>query len=232
MSSTWYTAPILAGKHVRLEPLTVDHADGLFAATRNPDIWTWLLVHQPSTSEDMRTWVTSRLSTDDVIAFAQIDTRTGEIAGTTSYYDIDPKHRSLAIGYTWIGTAWQRTGLNSEAKLMLLEHAFDSLGAVRVVLQNDSRNLRAQHAIERLGVRYEGVLRQHRTRPDGTLRDTVIYSVLDTEWPGVAAHLRARLAEPVGASRPLDERPCGADDFTSGCVYEGSVGGDGLSASG
>lgn len=193
MSNPWRTTPTLEGKHVRLEPLTLDHAEGLFAATRDPEIWTWLLMPQPQTVEDMRNTIGAHLLGNSFLPFAQIDARTQEVAGTTSYYEIDPVHRSLTIGYTWVGTAWQRTSLNTEAKLLLLAYAFDTLGALRVAWQTDVRNERSHRAIERLGARREAILRQHRIRPDSTYRDTVIYSVIDSEWPDIAARLRARL---------------------------------------
>jgi len=188
---SWYDRPTLIGEHVRLEPLTLDHAEGLLEAGKDPDVWTWLSVRQPTTVNEARTMVEEVLADPDRRAWAQIDPRTGEVAGTTSYYEIDPRNRGLYIGYTWIGTRWQRTALNRDAKLLLLTRAFEDLEAHRVGWHTDGCNTRSQRAIERLGATREGVLRVHRVRPDGSLRDTVVYSMTADEWPGVKAALRA-----------------------------------------
>ncbi|MEU4801161.1 GNAT family protein [Actinosynnema sp. NPDC023587] len=186
---TWYDRPTLVGEHVRLEPLTVDHAEGLLDAGEDPAIWTWLSLRQPRTATEARTMVEKVLADPDRRAWAQVDPVTGEVAGTTSYYGIDPVHRGLHIGYTWIGARWQRTALNRDAKLLLLTRAFEELGAHRVGWHTDSLNERSQRAIERLGATREGVLRAHRIRPDGTLRDTVVFSMTATEWPAAKARL-------------------------------------------
>ncbi|QWF81392.1 GNAT family N-acetyltransferase [Amycolatopsis sp. CA-230715] len=189
----WTTVPTLTGEHVRLEPLSGDHAEGLHEAGRDPEIWAWLSLKRPETLDDTRAMVETIRSTPGRQAFAQIDAVTGEVAGTTSYYQVDPAHRALLIGYTWIGKRWQRTPLNTEAKLLLLTHAFEARGAIRVAWQTDHRNERSQRAIERLGAKRDGVLRSHRIRPDGTVRDTVEYSVIAAEWPSVRDGLLARL---------------------------------------
>ncbi|MBB5956734.1 RimJ/RimL family protein N-acetyltransferase [Saccharothrix tamanrassetensis] len=186
---TWYDRPTLVGEHVRLEPLSLDHAEGLLEAGKDPGIWTWLSVRQPRSVSEARTMVENILADPDRRAWAQIDAHTGEVAGTTSYYEIDPENRGLYIGYTWIGARWQRTALNRNAKLLLLTRAFEELGAHRVGWHTDCRNERSQRAIERLGATREGVLRAHRIRPDGTLRDTVVYSMTATEWPTARAAL-------------------------------------------
>jgi RimJ/RimL family protein N-acetyltransferase len=129
----------------------------------------------------------------------QRDAATGEVIGSTSYYEVDDVRRSVAIGYTFLGRPWWRTGVNTEAKLLLLTRAFAELGAVRVVWHTDLRNARSQRAIERLGARREGVLRMHRQRPDGSWRDTVQYAMTVDEWPNAQAGLREMLrpAAPV-----------------------------------
>lgn len=193
MSDSWSERPILAGRHVRLEPLTEAHADGLLAAGKDPAVWRWLSNPQPASVVEMRQIVKILLSTPGMAPWAQIDAHTDDVAGVTSYYEITPRHRGLYIGHTWIGTPWQRTALNTEAKLLLLERAFDELGAIRVGWHTDLMNERSQRAIERLGARREGVLRGHRVRPDGTVRDTVVCAMLDTEWPAARDRLRARL---------------------------------------
>ncbi|GGP36220.1 GNAT family N-acetyltransferase [Saccharothrix coeruleofusca] len=186
---TWYDRPVLTGPPVRLEPLTLRHTEGLLAAGKDPDTWTWLSTRQPTDLPAMRRYVEAALADPARLSWAQVDPATGEVAGTTSYYEIDTKHRGLWIGHTWIGTRWQRTGLNTGAKLLLMTRAFEELGALRVGWHTDVRNQRSQRAIERLGAVREGVLRHHRIRPDGTLRDTVVYSVTAEEWPAVKTRL-------------------------------------------
>jgi RimJ/RimL family protein N-acetyltransferase len=189
----WNDHPTLSGDHVRLEPLTVAHAEGLFKAGSDPAVWTWLSSRMPSDVEGMRELVEKNLADPDRLAWAQIDARTGEVAGTTSYYQRNEQHRILAIGHTWIGKPWQRTRLNTESKLLLLRRAFDDLGANRVAWETDIRNEQSQRAIARLGAQREGILRAHRVRPDGTLRDTVVYSVTAAEWRSVETGLVTRL---------------------------------------
>jgi len=186
--SEWNQHPVLTGEHVRLEPLTPEHAKGLFEAGGDPAIWTWLSVWQPADLPAAERLVASILADPGRRPWAQIDAA-GRVAGTTSYYQVVEAHRILSIGHTWIGAGWQRTALNTEAKLLLLRHAFETLGAQRVSWETDIRNLRSQRAIERLGALREGVLRAHRIRPDGSSRDTVVYSMLDTEWPAARERL-------------------------------------------
>lgn len=194
----WWRQPTLTGNHVRLEPLTLEHAPGLHAAGRDPAVWTHLSARWPSDLAATTAYIESHLAAQadgDRLVYAQIALPTGRVAGVTSYYEITPAHRALAIGHTWIGTDFQRTALNTEAKLLLLGRAFEQLAALRVVWHTDVRNERSQRAIERLGAQREGLLRQHRIRPDGTLRDTVQYSMLAGEWPDARAALRKRLAD-------------------------------------
>ncbi|MET9513824.1 GNAT family protein [Streptomyces sp. NPDC002994] len=196
MSTAWFERPTLVGRYVRLEPLTTDHAEGLFEALKDPAVWTWLSKKQPADVAGMRKIVEGMLAKQeegDSIALAQIDVATGAVAGSTSYYEIEPADRGIAIGSTWLGARYQRTGINTEAKLLLLARAFEDLGARRVTWHTDHRNERSQRAIERLGARHEGVLRSHRTRPDGTVRDTVVYSMLRDEWPAAREALTTRL---------------------------------------
>ncbi|GAB3482669.1 GNAT family N-acetyltransferase [Amycolatopsis cihanbeyliensis] len=194
MNEEWHRHPTLTGDRVRLEPLGTRHAEGLYRAGRDPGVWTWLSSHQPTDVAGSRAQIEHVLAEADRLAWAQIDTRTGQVAGTTSYYQIDPAHRNLLIGHTWIGVPWQRTPLNTEAKLLLLRRAFEVLGATRVAWETDIRNERSQRAIARLGATREGLLRAHRIRKDGSLRDTVVYSVTAGEWPAVRDHLLSRTA--------------------------------------
>ncbi|MGC4891298.1 bifunctional pyridoxamine 5'-phosphate oxidase family protein/GNAT family N-acetyltransferase [Micromonospora sp. DT227] len=191
--SPWRDPVVLRGEHVVLEPLDLAHADELNAATGDPDVWRHLGDRRPTDVAGMRRIIAGYLDAQqdgEQVYWAQRCARTGTVVGTTSWYEIDPVRRSLAIGYTWLGRPWWRTGVNTEAKLLLLTRAFEELDAVRVVWHTDIRNERSQRAIERLGATREGVLRHHRQRPDGSWRDTVQYSMLAPEWPDARARLR------------------------------------------
>lgn len=201
MTSTdrWYALPVLTGRHIRLEPLTVEHATGYLKAgtPQAEDVFRWLSVDVPVTVDDARAQIELALAArarGERFAYAQIDARTGDVAGTTSLYEVNPQLRTLAIGHTWLGRAWWRTAANTESKLLLLTYAFDELGAVRVVWHTDIYNVRSQDAIARLGATTEGVLRKHKIRRDGSWRDTVQYAMTDDDWPGVRDRLTARLA--------------------------------------
>ncbi|MFC5180271.1 GNAT family N-acetyltransferase [Actinomadura harenae] len=196
MNDAWYDRPVLTGRHVRLEPLSPEHAEGMFEAGKDPEVWRWLSTPPPADPAEMKRIVADSLAAcerRERLPWVQIDAATGEIAGTTSYYEIDPANRNLYIGYTWIGPRWQRTGLNTESKLLLLERAFDGLGALRVGWHTDRRNERSRAAIGRLGASFEGFHRKNKIRPDGTFRDTAVFSMIDTEWPEAGAALRAKL---------------------------------------
>ncbi|MEV4150440.1 GNAT family protein [Amycolatopsis sp. NPDC049691] len=199
--SDWNTRPTLSGEHVRLEPLTLEHAKGLLEAGADPGVWAWLSIRQPGDLPAAERMVEQALADPARRAFAQIDVTSGRVAGTTSYYQVVEAHRILSIGHTWIGADWQRTGLNTEAKLLLLTHAFETLGAQRVAWETDIRNLRSQRAIERLGALREGIQRAHRIRPDGSSRDTVLYSMLAPEWPAAKARLNERLVTAARLAR-------------------------------
>ena len=187
----------LAGRHVRLEPLTFLHLPDLFAALMvNPSVWQWLPLAPPATLAEMEAMIAADLQAQAEgakVAFTQIDQATGRVVGGTTYLDIRRRDRALEIGSTWIATPWQRTGINTEAKYLLLRHAFEDLGAVRVQLKTDQRNLQSQAAIERLGAVREGILRKHMLVRDGFIRNSVLYSITDDEWPRVKACLAAKM---------------------------------------
>ena len=187
------TPTTLTGRIVRLEPLTLDHAPGLLACA-TPDLFD-LSPQKPDawTEAGFRAELARVLDLPDVIAFAIIHRETNAPIGRTAYMDIRPAHRGLEIGRTWIAKPFQGTRVNPETKFLMLRHAFDVLGAIRVQLKTDARNLQSQRAIAKLGARREGVLRRHMILPDGTLRDTVLFSITDDEWPGVRETLVARL---------------------------------------
>lgn len=186
--------PTLTGRHVRLEALTPDHAPGLLAASDDDEVFRWQAFHRPRTLADAEALVELYLAKPDAHPWAQIDLASGEVAGLTTYYDVDPALRTVAIGWTWIGSRFWRTGLNTESKLLLLRRAFDDLGCVRVVWHVDIFNERSQAAVSRLGAHREGVLRKNKIRRDGSWRDTVTYSMLDDEWPAARENLEERLA--------------------------------------
>lgn len=189
----WRTPVTLTGKVVRLEPLSEAHIPGLAAIGLDESIWEHMLYEPVRTEEDMRRWVLDILSRPD-LPFAVIHLPSGQVAGATRYLNIQPEHRGLEIGGTWYGRTFQRTAVNTESKYLLLRYAFETLGCIRVQFKTDLRNVRSQRAIERLGAKREGVLRNHMILPDGRLRDSVFYSILDTEWEEVKKKLEKKLA--------------------------------------
>lgn len=188
---------VLVGKFIRLEPLIEKHVPGLSSAGRDGSIWRYMLYGEVTTAEKMSDWVREMLSrkaagTDQ--PFAVVHLASGILAGATRYLEIRAPHRSLEIGGTWYGLEYQRTPVNTEAKYLLLRHAFETLGCIRVQFKADSRNERSLNAIERLGAVREGILRNHMILEDGTYRHSVYFSILDSEWPAVKARLEAKLA--------------------------------------
>ncbi|GAB4422621.1 MAG: GNAT family protein [Anaerolineales bacterium] len=170
------------------------HVPGLTAAgAGDVSIWEHMLYGMIHTETDMRAWVQNILARPD-LPFTVIHLETGQVAGATRYLNIVPEHRGLEIGGTWYGAKFRRTAVNTECKYLLLRHAFETLGCIRVQLKTDQRNLRSQKAIERIGAKQEGVLRNHMILPDGRYRNSVFYSIIDTEWPQVKRSLGAMLA--------------------------------------
>ena len=193
----WAQPVVLEGRHVRLEPLTPGHADGLLEALADDDVWQHIPSRRPRTTAEMTAVIAGLHQAQwqgHQVPWAQIEPATGAVIGMTSYHEIDPQRRALAIGHTMIGKRWWRTGVNTEAKLLLLDYAFERLGAERVFWYTDIRNDRSQKAIARLGAVREGVLRRHRLRPDGSWRDTVVFGMTVEEWPAAGKRLRDRLA--------------------------------------
>jgi RimJ/RimL family protein N-acetyltransferase len=193
-AAPWNTAPVLDGDHVRLEPLRPEHAVGLRAAASDGRLWELRYTNVP-TPEDVDDWLEAALARQaagEQIAFTVRDAA-GRIVGSTRYYELLPDTPRLCIGYTWYAASAQRTGLNTEAKLLLLGHAFETLGCASVGFHTSTLNLASRAAIARLGAREEGILRQHLRHRDGSLRDSVCFSILDDEWPAVKAGLRAKL---------------------------------------
>ena len=186
----------LEGEHARLEPLEMRHAADLAEAGRDQEIWRYMPRRPLASVEDARDFVRAahEMAKDgSAVPFAIIEAAGGRAVGSTRLFDIRREHRGLEIGWTWLGRAWQRTAANTECKLLLLRHAFEELGALRVQLKTDARNVRSQRAIERIGGVREGVLRAHMVLPDGFVRDTVMYSITAGEWPEVERRLEAML---------------------------------------
>ena len=187
---------VLAGTYVRLEPMTEEHIPGLAEIGAGQNFWDFMLYGNINTVEDMRNWVRDILARAEKgtdLPFAVIHLDSGRVAGATRYLNIMPKDRGLEIGGTWYGLEFQRTAVNTECKYLLLRHAFETLGCIRVQLKTDLRNERSQKAIERIGAVREGVLRNHMILPDGRYRHSVFYSILDTEWPEVKKKLENML---------------------------------------
>ncbi len=185
----------LHGKIVRLEPLSMDHLEGLEACADHREIWPWMAqdLSEPGAMQKFIERAAEQARRQWTYAYAVRLQSTGDIVGSTRYMDIATHDRGVEIGWTWYDPAVWGTSVNPECKYLLLGHAFAVWGALRVTLKTDNLNVHSQNAIRKLGGVYEGTLRNHRIRPDGTVRDTVMYSIVDREWPEVASGLLARL---------------------------------------
>jgi RimJ/RimL family protein N-acetyltransferase len=186
---------VLEGRGVRLEPLSLEHASGLSAAVADGKLWELWFTSVPRPGE-MSAYIEDALDGQregHMLPWAVRDIASGAIVGATRYHDVVPEIDRVEIGYTWYAERWQRTRMNTTCKLLLLMHAFDTLGCKVVGLRTDSFNVRSQRAIEGLGAKKDGVIRHFKARSDGTVRDTVIYSILAGEWPDVRRHLELRL---------------------------------------
>ena len=194
-AAAWVHALQLQRDGVRLEPLGPQHADGLAAAARDGELWNIRVTGVPAPGDETA-YTTTALQMQAAGSrqpFAVIDATSGRVLGSTSYHDILPEVRRLEIGYTWYARSVQRSHVNSTAKLMLLTHAFETLHAAVVGWRTDNFNFASQRAIERLGAKRDGVIRHHALRRDGTVRDTVMYSMTAGEWPEAKAQLLYRL---------------------------------------
>ena len=178
---------------VRLEPLGPQHLDGLRTAAQDGELWNLRVTSVPE-PQDTEAYIRMGLETPNRVAFAVVDASSDTVIGTTSYHDIMPAIDRVEIGYTWYAKSRQRSHVNTSCKLLLLSHAFDTLGCAVVGLRTDNFNYASQAAIERLGAKKDGVLRHHAQRRDGTVRDTVMYSIVRGEWHEIKSHLHYRLA--------------------------------------
>lgn len=190
--------PRLEGRIVVVEPLAPAHEPGLWAAASDPEVWRWLPWNAAESEETFHAWMEDALARTEAgadVAFAVSDTRVGEPVGSTRYLALRPEHRVLEIGWTWLSPGAWRTGANAEAKLLLLQHAFEKLGCMRVEFKTDARNTRARAALEALPARFEGISRKHMLVRGGTVRDSAWYAVTDDDWPEVRANLERRVSE-------------------------------------
>ena len=202
----------LKGTHVLLEPMTWSHLPDLCEVGLDPELWRWtpMAVRTP---EEMRTYVEEVLNAQErgtALPFVTIERKSGRIIGSTRYGNIDMVHKGVEIGWTWITKDWQRTAINTEAKYLMLRHAFESLECIRVQLKTDSLNERSRAAILRLGAREEGIFRNHMMTYTGRVRHTAYYSIIIGEWPVVKVRLEDFLRRPSGKERPspMEEFPC------------------------
>jgi RimJ/RimL family protein N-acetyltransferase len=195
MGQTWVTPVTLTGRRIRMEPLDERHLDDLARAAADAAVFRWI-TNKPMDDRALRGWfdqTKANADADAEVPFATIDLRSGRAIGSSRYMTIAPEHRRLEIGWTWLGTAFQRTGVNREAKLLQLTHAFETLGAQRVEFKTHARNVASRTALLGIGATFEGVLRHHTIMPDGSNRDSAFYGVIAPEWPVVKARLEGLL---------------------------------------
>lgn len=189
----------LEGAHIRLEPLSYAHHSSLCAVGFDDTIWRWNPRAPLCTPDDMHAYIATALqqqASGASLPFATIEKASGRAIGSTRFADIDRENRRVEIGYTWIAPPWQRTVVNTEAKYLMLRHAFEVLGCLRVELKTDSLNQRSRNAILRIGAAQEGIFRNHMLTSSGRIRHSVYFSIIDSEWPAVKAGLEEKLARP------------------------------------
>jgi RimJ/RimL family protein N-acetyltransferase len=198
MNELWKNPVTLVGNFVRLEPLTESHVPGLALVGCDDRIWRLMRYGLVRSEQDMRRWVHHLLEARQAgtdLPFVVIQLASGRVVGATRYMEIHPEHGGLEIGGTWYGLEFQRTVVNTECKYLLLQYAFEVLGCIRVQFKADLRNERSWRAIERIGAKREGILRNHLILPDGVIRDSVYYSIIDLEWPVVKKRLKEMLGK-------------------------------------
>jgi RimJ/RimL family protein N-acetyltransferase len=189
-------ASVLEGRVVRLEPLARRHEQSLFEAAQDERIWRWMPYDASASPQTFHAWLEDALAASESGtegAFATVEAGTGEPVGSTRYLALRPEHRVLEVGWTWLAPAYWQTGANVEAKMLMLEHAFENLGCLRVEFKTDSRNERSRAALTALPAQFEGVFRKHMLVRGGQRRDSAYYSIIDDEWPEVRDNLGLRL---------------------------------------
>lgn len=191
-----WSPPTLEGRIVRLEPLTLDHEEALWLASRDPETWRWLNIVQPQTRAEWSAYVAQALAASEAgVEIPLVTVCYKEVVGSTRFLALRPEHGAAEIGWTWLHPSAWGTGANIEAKLLQMRHAFETWGCRRVEFKTDAQNERSRRALEALGATFEGIHRKHMLVRGGVNRDSAWYSVTDDEWPSVGAHLEARLAE-------------------------------------
>ena len=200
MAESRFIEPVvLSGARVSIEPLSPEHADGVRAAVADGELWNLWYTSVPR-PDAVPAWIAAALDMRERLGAMPFVVRDraahGAIVGATRYFNVEAAHRRLEIGHTWYAKRVQRTAVNTEAKLLLLRHAFETLGCIAVEFRTHWFNFASRAAIARLGAKQDGVLRNHQLMPDGTRRDTVVFSILDAEWPAVRRNLQERLARP------------------------------------
>ena len=186
----------LEGRLVVVEPLGPEHEDDLWEAAQDPEVWRWLPVHAAADRESFHRWFEDAAARRDAgldVPFAVVELASGRAIGSTRYLTLRPEHRGLEIGWTWNARSAWGSGANAEAKLLLLRHAFETLGCMRVEFKTDALNERSRAALEALPARFEGIFRKHMLVRDGALRDSAYYAITDDEWPAVQGNLERRL---------------------------------------
>lgn len=203
--AAWTREPlVLAGRAVRLEPLALEHVASLCEVGLDPELWRWTITNVRD-AEDMRRYVEAALAARDrgtAYPFVTIERGGGRVVGTTRYNAIEPEHRRVEIGYTFVAPAYQRSAVNTEAKYLMLRHAFETLGMHRVEFRTDVLNTRSRNALLGIGATEEGILRGHSITETGRIRDTIYFSILSHEWPRVRTHLEARMRRTAEQIRP------------------------------
>jgi len=192
---------VLEGRVVRLEPMAPTHVDGLAKVAFDPELWIWTLA-RPTDRAGLEAWMATAMANAAAgteLPFVTIDRATGQPIGSSRYLNIVPEHRRLEIGWTWVASAWHRRGANREAKLLMLEHAIEGLGCHRVEFKTDSLNEKSRAALLGVGATFEGIFRNHMVMPEGRLRHSAYYSVIDSEWPAVKARLLESIDKVVSA---------------------------------
>jgi RimJ/RimL family protein N-acetyltransferase len=196
MTAEMIVTPVtLEGRHVRLEPLAKGHLAGLARVGLDKELWRWIPT-PVRTQEDMAAYIETALQEQErgvALPFAILEKATGRAIGSTRYGNIDRVHHRVEIGWTWVARDWQRTAMNTEAKYLLLKHAFETLGCLRVELKTDSLNEQSRAAILRIGAKEEGIFRNHMITASGRIRHSVYFSIIDSEWPAVKARLETML---------------------------------------
>jgi RimJ/RimL family protein N-acetyltransferase len=195
-AQTWVTPVTLTGRRIRMEPLAEAHLEDLARVAADASVWRWTIA-RPIDDAGLRAWLDQALANAAAgleVPFATVHLGEDRAIGSSRFMSIAPEHRRVEIGWTWVGTAFQRTGANQEAKYLQLTHAFETLGAERVEFKTHARNLASRAALLGIGATFEGVLRHHTIMPDGSNRDSAFYGVIAPEWPAVKARLEAKLA--------------------------------------